>query len=260
MSSLALSLSELFPYLLVLSRVMGAILMIPGLGSQYINTPVRILFAMAISAVMAPLLMGSMPAAPHDPVMFFSYVIIESLIGIFIGTMGRMLLSALELAGTIIGFQSGLMNAFVLNPVDGHQSPLPATYLSVMVLALIFVADIHHVALQAVFDSYRLFSPGQFASYDSITNDFMQSIVTIISEAFILGTQIAAPIIILSMLFFVGMGLLNRLMPQLQVFFLAQPFQIFIGFMILSMIVSSACMSMIERLSYLYTNIWNVRG
>jgi len=260
LSPLALNLSDLFPYMLVLSRVTGALLMLPGLGSQYINTPVRILFSMALAGMMAPLLMDNMPDAPNDPYLFFSYVVIEALIGLFIGTMGRMLMAALEVAGSVIGFQSGLMNAFVLNPVDGRQSSLPATYLSVVVLALFFVADIHHVALQALYDSYRVFHPGVLNDYSRVGQDFMQSVVSMITEAFILGTQIAAPVIILSLLFFVGMGLLNRLMPQLQVFFIGQPFQIFVGFMVLSMIVSSACMSLIERLSYLYANLWHTGG
>jgi flagellar biosynthesis protein FliR len=256
MAPINIELAEVFPILLVLARVTGAVLMLPGLGSQYINTPVRVLFCMAIAAVISPMLMDNMPQAPEEPYLFFSYVIIEALIGAFIGIMGRMLLSSLEVAGSVIGFQSGLMNAFVMNPVEGRQSSLPATYLSTIVLALIFISDLHHLALQAVYDSYQIFQPGSLAGHKNLSQDFMQSVVRIIGEAFILGTQIAAPIIILSMLFFIGMGLLNRLMPQLQVFFIAQPFQIFLGFLILSMLVSSACMSVIERLSYLYANLW----
>lgn len=257
MSPLNINLSDVFPFLLVFARVTGAIIMIPGLGSQYINTPVRILFSMAIAAVMAPQVGAVMPQAPNEPYMFFSYIMIESLIGLFIGTMGRMLLASMELAGTVIGFQSGLMNAFVMNPVEGRQSSLPATYLSVIVLALIFIGDIHHLALQAVYDSYQVFHPGQLTGYENLSNDFLKSIVGMLTEAFILGTQIAAPLIILSVLFFIGMGLLNRLMPQLQVFFIAQPFQIFMGFLILSMLISSASMTVIERLAALYTTMWS---
>lgn len=256
MSPFNVELPEVFPFLLVLSRVTGAIMMIPGLGSQYINTPIRILFSMAIAAVIAPLITDSMPSAPSEPYMFFSYVMIEALIGLFIGTMGRMLLVSLEVAGTVIGFQSGLMNAFVMNPVEGRQSSLPATFMSVMVLALIFIGDIHHLALQAVFDSYQVFQPGLLTGYESLTNDFLKSITRIITEAFILGTQIAAPLIILSMLFFIGMGLLNRLMPQLQVFFVMQPFQIFVGFLTLSMILSASCMNVIEKLAAMYSTLW----
>jgi flagellar biosynthetic protein FliR len=256
LSPVNVPLADLFPFLLVFARVTGAILMIPGLGSQFINTPVRVLFSMAISAVIAPLVMESMPQAPDDPYFFFSLVAMEALIGLFIGIMGRVLLSSMELAGTVIGFQSGLMNAFVMNPVDGRQSSLPATYLSVVVMTLIFIGDLHHLALQAVYDSYQMFHPGQLTGYGNMTNDFMKSIVIMMTEAFILGTQIAAPVIILSMLFFVGMGLLNRLMPQLQVFFIAQPFQIYMGFMIMALILSASSMTVIERLAALYANLW----
>lgn len=252
-----LTLPDIFPYLLVFSRVSGAIVMLPGLGSQYVNAPVRILLSMAIAGVIAPLLVDSMPTAPGEPYQFFSYIMVEALIGLFIGTMGKLLLTSVELAGAVIGYQSGLMNAFVLNPVDGRQTSLPATFLSVVIMALIFVGDIHHIALQAIFDSYRVFHPGELITPDKMTNSFMQAIVRIIAESFILGTQLAAPLIILSMLFFVGMGLLNRLMPALQVFFIAQPFQIFVGFLVLAMLVSSASMSVIERLSYLYATLWN---
>lgn len=239
-----------------MARVSGAIIMLPGLGSQYINAPVRILMSMGLAAVMAPQLVKLMPVAPEEPYLFFNYIIIEALIGLFIGTMGRMLLAAVEIAGTVIGFQSGLMNAFVMNPAEGRQSSLPATYLSLMVLALIFIGDIHHLALQAIYDSYQVFHPGFLNGYENISDDFLKAITRMLAEAFILGTQIAAPLIILSMLFFIGMGLLNRLMPQLQVFFIAQPFQIFVGFMIVSMLLSAASMAVIERLANLYTNLW----
>lgn len=256
MSPVTMQLAELFPFLLVFARVTGAVLMIPGLGSQYINAPIRILFCMAIAAVMVPQVIDGMPRSPDEPYMFFTFVITETLIGLFIGMMGRMLLASMELAGTVIGFQSGLMNAFVMNPAEGRQSSLPSTYISIMVLALIFICDIHHLALQAVFDSYQVFHPGEIANYDALTDNFMKSIVKMLTEAFVLGTQIAAPLIIMSLLFFMGMGLLNRLMPQLQVFFIAQPFQIFTGFMIISMLISSACMTIIERLSYMYASLW----
>ncbi|MBP6985252.1 MAG: flagellar biosynthetic protein FliR [Alphaproteobacteria bacterium] len=248
--------ADLFPFLLVFARVTGALMMIPGLGSQYINAPIRILFAMGLAGVMAPQLMDHMPVAPQDPFLFFKMVILEALVGLFIGTMGRLLLVCIELAGTVIGFQSGLTNAFVMNPVDGRQSSLPATYFSIVVMTLIFVADIHHLALQSIFNSYQSFHPGLIGAYENITSDFMQAIVHILTEGFMLGTQIAAPLIIMSMFFFVGMGLLNRLMPQLQVFFIAQPFQIFIGFVIMTLLVSSASLSILERLATMYNNLW----
>lgn len=249
--------TDVFPFLLVLARVSGALIMIPGFGSHYINAPVRILFSMALAAVIAPQLDSLMPQAPEEPYVFFKLIALEGLVGLFIGTMGRMLLACIELAGAVIGFQSGLMNAFVMNPVDGRQSSLPATYISIMVMTLIFVTDIHHLALQSIYNSYQAFHPGLAGTYEHLTSDFMQAIIHMIAEAFILGTQIAAPLMILALLFFVGMGLLNRLMPQLQVFFVAQPFQIFMGFMILSMLVSSASMTILERLAELYNNLWH---
>lgn len=250
--------SDLFPFLLIFSRVTAAIITLPGFAGNNINTQVRLLLSLSITIVMVPLLQDRMPAAPEEPYLFFSYIAFETFIGVFIGTMGRLLVSSVEVAGAIIGYQAGLMNAFIMNPIEGHQTALPATFLSIMVVTLFFVADLHHIALQAVHDSYQVFTPGNLTAYPNMTEQFLFSVLTIFIEAFMLSIQIAAPLLMLALLYFIGMGLLNRLMPQLHVFFVGQPFQIYMGLLILGLILVGATTNLLERLGHLYASLWVV--
>jgi flagellar biosynthesis protein FliR len=146
----------------------------------------------------------------------------EAVIGIFLGTMARILISTLETAGTMISFQLGLSAAQVFNPTLSQQSAIASSFLTVLGTLLIMVTNTHYLLLRGVVDSYDLFPPGRFPPIEDLSN----SIARIVATSFQLAVELAAPFIVLGTLFFVALGLLSRLMPQLQVFFITLPIQI----------------------------------
>jgi flagellar biosynthetic protein FliR len=103
---------------------------------------------------------------------------------------------------------------------------------------LIFASNLHHLMLMAVIDSYSLFVPGAPLP----VGDFSDVAARIASKSFLLAMQISAPFIVMGMLFYLGMGLLARLMPQVQIFFIAMPVQIFLGFTVMAMTLSASMM------------------
>lgn len=250
--------SDIYPFLLILSRVMAALITLPGFGSLNNTNQVRLLIAVSLSLVMTPILQSSLPAAPDQPYLFFAYIVFELFVGVFIGTIGKMLLSALNVAGTMISYESGLTNAFILNPVEREQSSLPSVLLSMTIVVLFFVSDIHHIAIRAIYESYKVFNPANLTSYPFMGEHMMIAIVSMLTEGFILAAHMSAPIIIIAILYFIGMGLLNRLMPQLHVFFVGQPFQIYMGFLILALILVGASTTVLERLARLYESLWSL--
>lgn len=219
----------LFGYLLVFARLGTIAMLMPGFGELSVPARIRLVLALAIALVIFPLVRDALPAQP-DRLLPLAFTICgEVAVGALIGGTGRIIFSALHVAGTVIASMTSLSFAQSVDPGQGGQSITVTTFLSVLGLALIFASDLHYVMIAAMRDSYALFLPGHLPD----TGDFGKLAVTMVGRAFSLGMQIAAPFLAFGLLFNVGLGLVSRLMPQLQIFFIAAPAQILAGFGIL---------------------------
>ena len=102
-------------------------------------------------------------------------------------------------------------------------------------LVFVFATDLHHLMLEAMVMSYGLMIPGTVPQID----DMSQVMSRLVADAFVLGIQLSAPFIAVGLVFYLGVGLLARLMPQVQIFFIALPVQIFLGFLAFAFAVSA---------------------
>lgn len=220
---------EVFAYLLVVARIGTIVMLLPGFGELSIPARIRLTLALAIALVMYPLVRDVLPAQPAQPWQLAVLIGGEVGVGALVGGAGRIMFSAIHVGGTVIGAATGLSFAQSVDPSQGGQSVSVTTFLTVMAVALIFAADLHYVMIAAMEQSYRLFAPARLPEI----GDFNQFVVGAVGHAFALGVQIAAPFLVFGLLFNIGLGLIARLMPQLQVFFLAAPAQILAGFGIL---------------------------
>jgi flagellar biosynthetic protein FliR len=89
--------------------------------------------------------------------------------------------------------------------------------------------------IAALNDSYRLFQPGEMP----VTGDVAQLIVRTVSAAFRIGIQLSAPFLVFGLLFNLGLGVLSRLMPQMQVFFIGMPLSILLGLLLLVLVIGA---------------------
>jgi flagellar biosynthetic protein FliR len=87
----------------------------------------------------------------------------------------------------------------------------------------------HHLVIAALDDSYTLFHPGEVP----LTGDMAALMTRTVAGAFRVGVQLSAPFLVFGLLFNLGLGLLSRLMPQMQVFFVGMPLSIMLGLLIL---------------------------
>jgi flagellar biosynthetic protein FliR len=168
---------------------------------------------------------------PSSPVALALLIGGEIGVGLFIGTMARLLVAGLEIAGTLISFQLGLATAAIFNPLLSEQGQVASVLISITGLVLIFETDMHHLMLRGLVDSYGLFVPGALPPI----GDFTESIGRMVSKSFMMAMQMAAPFLLMSTIMYVALGLVTRLMPQLQIFFIALPLQIGLGFLLLSL-------------------------
>lgn len=226
--------SLFFSYFIVFARLGTALIFMPGFGETQIPVRVRLSFALVLCAALLP----ATPVRnvlPTDPLAMGLLLGTEATIGLWIGLSARILLSALQFAGYQVGQVSGLANAFGPSFGAFEGATMVATLLLVSAVAMIFVTDTHHLILRALLSSYDLFVPGQ----PLMVEDMTQQIIKAGAKSLYIGTAISAPFFVMGVVLNLGMGLANRMMPQLPVFFVAASLLIAAGLYILAVAIPS---------------------
>ena len=244
---------DVFQFLQVLTRLSAAIMGMPGLGGAAVPIRFRLIMALAITLLVVPLVARTLPPMPGNVPDLIILLFQEIAIGAFLGLMAQAMMAALNLAGTVMAMQSSLTNVLTNDPITQEQSSLLPGFFANVALVLIFMTDTHHLMLNAMFASYELFRPG--ASLP--TGDFADVLTHTVSEAFALGMQLAGPIVIFGLVFNGGLALVNRLMPQMQVFFVAMPAQVLGG---LSMVMISLPVLMAWFMRYFDNSLTALSG
>jgi len=119
------------------------------------------------------------------------------------------------------------------DPTQELQGAIIGGFLAVFGTTMIFVTDLHHLLLFAIRDSYELFRPGMIPAFGDMAEEMTQTL----SQAFSLGFRLSSPFILFGLVFYIGAGILNRLMPQAQVFFMLLPANLGLGLMLLMLTV-----------------------
>jgi flagellar biosynthetic protein FliR len=230
---------QIFAVLLIFTRIGAGVMMMPGLGEGSVSTRARLLISLAIAVLMTPILMDFMPKVPASPLSLGILLTGEIFIGAMIGTVARFLMSTLHIAGTIISTQSSLAMATQFDPTQATQGSLIGNFMSVTAVVVMFAVDLHLVMLRGLSDSYTLFMPGDFPPIE----DFAGYLTMLLSEVFEIAFQLSAPIVVIGLLLYYAGGVLSRLMPSVQVFFIIMPLQIFISLTILMVVFGAIIMN-----------------
>jgi flagellar biosynthetic protein FliR len=249
-----LVLDQLLVYILTFAR-MGTVLMImPGIGDSFVSPRIRLLIALSFSVVLAPVSATYLPEVTTN-IQLVWLVLSEMVVGFFIGTIARIFLAALDTAGMLIGMQIGLGNAMVFNPQMAGQGSVIGAFLSITGAVLLFATDLHHMLIYGMVDSYNTFPAGDIP----LTEGMAQTITKAVSQSFAIGFYMSVPFMIVSLFLYIAMGVLGRLMPQIQVFILALPIQIILGVVVLSVAFSSLMLFWLthydDAIQIFFTNI-----
>lgn len=224
---------------------LGAVLMLaPGWGESSVPARFRLSAALMATIAIAPTLLDQIPPLPAELSKAVVLIIGEILIGIMMGAGARILMSALQVGGQVIGISSGLAMASQFDPTIGSSSAIIGVFMSMTSLVLIMAAGIHRDMLQAAVDSYQLFIPGEPLPI----GDVAQWELGAMSTAFKLGIQIAAPILVVALVFNLSIGLVSRLIPQVQIFFIAMPIQVMLGLSIMTFILGGGLLVWLDML------------
>jgi flagellar biosynthetic protein FliR len=235
--------AQIFAFLLVFARLGAAVMLLPGIGENFVYARVRLGLALALALLILPLVQPTLPALPASPAGLAVLIVGETIYGLFIGGAARLMMASLHVAGVVIAFQSGLAYAQTIDPSQGTQGALVSTFLTILGLVLIFVTGLHGLLLDGLRDSYVLFPAGSAPPL----GDFAKLATDLAAAAFTLGLQIAAPFIVFGLAFNVGLGLLQRLMPQMQLFFVAMPLQVGLALALLMITLSGSMLWFLDH-------------
>jgi flagellar biosynthetic protein FliR len=222
-------------FLLTFARVGAMVMLMPGIGELSVPSRVRLTIALVLTAILLPAHQKAyvVDLKAIGPVLVVLFQ--ELLIGAVLGLTARLAISALQVAGSVVAQQLGLGFVTAVDPSQNQQGLLVGNFLTVLGVTLIFATDLHHLAIAAMNDSYTIFAPGELP----IVGDMAQHITRVIATAFRIGIQLAAPFLVFGLLFNLGLGVLSRLMPQMQVFFIGLPLSILLGFLLLLLVIGA---------------------
>jgi len=225
---------HVFVFLMLLARIGTVMTFFPGIGETYVPKRTRMIFAGLICFLLLEPMFPRFPPLPSSSAELARLVLFEIVVGVFFGTLVRMLMSILEATGMIVGIVSGLSSATMMNPALATQSTLPSAFLSIVALVLVFITGLDHFLIRTVLSLYDAFPPG--GAY--MPGDMAQTVMRVANQSFSIGIELAAPFLIMGLLLYASLGILQRLLPSIQLFLIMLPVEIWGGLMLFSLTIA----------------------
>jgi flagellar biosynthesis protein FliR len=222
-------------FLLTFARVGAMVMLMPGVGELNVPSRVRLTIALALTAILLPAHQKAyvVDLKTFGPVLILLFQ--ELIIGAVLGLTARLAVSALQITGSVVAQQMGLGFVTAVDPTQNQQGLLVGNFLTLLGVTLVFATDLHHLVIAAMNDSYTIFQPGELP----LMGDAAQHVTRVIATAFRIGIQLSAPFLVFGLLFNFGLGVLSRLMPQMQVFFIGLPLSIMLGLLLLLLVIGA---------------------
>jgi flagellar biosynthetic protein FliR len=215
-------------------------MVLPPFADASYSIKFRLMFAFLFSLCLKSLgVIPSLPAQDPTHLNFFELILIECLVGFVLGILPKIALVLFDVLTQVISFNTSFSNAMIFNPLQGVQNNVLSTYLTIGLTVLLLAFNVHHLFLKGLMVSYSLFP----FSKGLIFTDMSDHMMFVLQDFFSLTIRLSFPFLLSSILLQVLLGLLSRTMPQLQIFFLAQPLQILMGLGLLLFLVGPILMA-----------------
>jgi len=227
-----------FGLVLVLARVGGVIMLLPGIGENEVPPAIRAGLALALSLLLLPIVLPVLPREPDSFAVLAGMVAAEAFAGTLLGWLARLTVLALGMAGQVAAYMLGLSSVLVPDPALGGQSTALERLCILAGIVAMLGTGLHALPLRALVASYHLLAPGAAPSVEFGVGEGVDAFVAALADAFALALRLAAPFVLLGTVFQMALGLLSRLVPRLQIYFVAMPGQILGGFLLFALLAS----------------------
>ncbi|MFZ1990843.1 MAG: flagellar biosynthetic protein FliR [Alphaproteobacteria bacterium] len=241
-----------FLFMAVFMRIGTAMMVLPGFGEMNVPARLRLVLALMTSLVIAPVVSRYYPPMPAELGPFLGVLLGEFAYGLALGTIARIFMMSLNVAGNVIANESGLSFATNFDPTVGIQGALLSSFLTVLGITLVFQADFHHLMIAGLVNAYDVLRPGTTPPW----GDFADLAMRTLSKMFRLGIQMSAPFIVFNLVFNAAAGAIARLLPQIQVFFIVMPLNIMVGLGLLFVTIGSIMMLFLNQFALMLQHGW----
>lgn len=220
-----LNLNSLPLFLLVFIRLLSFFMVIPLFSYRTIPIPFRIGFSFFLALILFQSMDTTEFILDHT---YIFLIVKEALVGLFIGLIAFIIISALQVAGGFVDFQMGFAIANVVDPQTGAQSPMTGQFFYMIALLFLLAVNGHHLLIDGIMTSYTFIPIETYIPFqDSSIAEF---IIQSFNYMFIIAFQMAIPIVGTLFLVDIALGIIARTVPQLNVFVVGLPLKIFVSF------------------------------
>lgn len=215
--------AHLDQFILVFVRVSAIIISMPVIGNRAVPIRVKAGLAIMMTFIIAPLV--TVPALPNDMLPLMIRLGGEVVIGFIIGISAQFLFASVQLAGQLIGFQMGFAIVNVVDPLSSAQVSVIAQFCFFIAMLIFLAVDGHHIFLYGIAESFRIIPLMEF----HMTGRLADAVVSLARSIFSTGLAVGAPVMVLMILVSVGLGMVARTVPQINIFIVGFPLKIGIG-------------------------------
>jgi flagellar biosynthetic protein FliR len=226
MPFLSFSTDEILRFLIVLFRVSGIVVFAPFFGSASIPYQIRIAFTLITSIVLVPALpMDAVPAG--FGLADLTLVIVgEVMLGMVLGLAANLVFAGIQYAGQMISLQMGFSLIKLIDPQTDVEAPVFSFIHNYIGLLLFLLLNGHHWFLLAVNESFHILPAGGFHLNASLTD----AIVRISAQIFVIGLRIAGPVVAVTIVADIVIGIIGRVAPQIHILIVGLPLKLLVGF------------------------------
>ena len=243
---------------LIFSRIIAFFMAFPLISSPIIPHNVKVLLVVSFAYFTMLNFNIKLEIKEYDLLIFLTLILKEIFIGFSLGMIVNIFIGAFSYAAEIISYLMGLTVLNMFNPAFGQTSVLSGYFLFLFYL-LFFISGAYQIFIGALFKSFEVIPLSSF----NINNGVFEFIIKKSSDIFLLSFQMAFPFILVLLVFNIVLALVNRLIPQINVFIVGLPAQIFIGFVILifaSSLIISVGLNFIDKMTNYYLTLMKIFG
>jgi flagellar biosynthetic protein FliR len=225
-----LTLEELWRFLFLTVRLSALLLALPFMSSRVVPAPLKVVLVVTLSCSFYPIVQHQSLPLPLGPVHVGWLILGELFVGLLIGFAAQIVFASIQLGGELMNQQMGFSLASILDPQNGQQSSVISNFQYILALLLFFAVQAHHWFIHGMAESLHAIP----LLGSIIPTMLVPFLVGLLSKSFVVAVQIAAPVMAALLLANVGMGIVARLVPQMNVFILSFPVTIGVGMIMLA--------------------------
>jgi flagellar biosynthetic protein FliR len=225
------SLLQFQALVLILMRVSPILFMMPVFSSRSLPNLLKAGLTLTVSLILLPLVQLDPRLLPSEPIQFGILMAAELMIGLILGLSVKIIFTGIQMSGELAGFQMGLSLASVMDPQSEVNAPILSQFLYLVSLVVFLAVDGHHWFFRALYQSFLLLAPGEIHLQEGLYRHFLG----LLTSLFVVAIKIAAPVIAVLIFTQIGLGILAKAVPQINILITSFPLTLGIGLLFLAL-------------------------